>query len=65
MQVPNNVNNVYQGQGVVKKETVTDQEIKIFKKEQEDFDQMIKSNKSKIFETVESGFRSLIKEKLP
>lgn len=45
---------MYQGQGVVRRETVTNQEVQDFKKEQEEFDQLIKGTKSKIFETVES-----------
>ena len=39
-------------------------EVEILKKEQLEFEQEIKVNRSKVMETVEEGYRSLIKEKL-
>jgi hypothetical protein len=47
-----------------KKVMIPIQEIETFKKEQEDFENMIKSSKSKSTEIVEERYRSIIKEKL-
>jgi len=47
-----------------KKVMISQYEFEEFKKEQEDFEKEIKSNKSKFIEIVEESYRSLIKEKL-
>ena len=49
---------------MIRKAIIPQHEIETFKQEQLDFEREIKVNKSKVMETVEEGYRSLIKEKL-
>ena len=57
--LPNN-----QGANQRRKAQITTEEAEIFKNEQREFEKELKTNRSRIFETVEESFRSLIKERL-